>query len=128
MTKNELLKLIYKNILRYEKELEVELDAANADLISDFIIFDIEFKIAKFAIEHNHSAVIKGIPLQQLVEDEDIEDEDGLDIFASEYISNWISTTSGSIVYNFVQQSTPNAEILEIINYYETAILNYANN
>ena len=53
---------------------------------------------------------------------EDIEDEYGIDINISELISNWISTTSKSIIYDFVQQEIPKQEILEVINYYESII------
>lgn len=122
MTKAEIIEYIDKTLKLFEKERQLELNEFKADLISDIYIFDIEFKIAQFAVENNHFAKIKDFTLDQLITEEDIEDEYGFDINISELISNWISTTSKSIIYDFVQQEIPKQEILEVINYYESII------
>ena len=94
MTKAEIIEYIDKTLKLFEKERQLELNEFKADLISDIYIFDIVFKIAQFAVENNHFAKIKDFTLDQLITEEDIEDEYGIDINISELISNWISTTS----------------------------------
>lgn len=124
MTKAEIIAYIDKTLKLFEKEHQLELDECKADFIFDFYLFDIEYKIAQFAVENNHFAKIKNFTLDQLINEENIEDEDGCDINISELISNWMTTTSKSIIYDFVQQDIPKPEILEVINYYESKILN----
>lgn len=122
MTKAEIIEYIDKTLKLFEKEYKLEIEESKADLLSDFYIFDIEFKIAQFAVENNHFAKIKDLTLHQLTTEEDIKDEDGFDVNISELISNWVSTTGKSIIYDFVQQDIPKPEILEVINYYESKI------
>ena len=122
MTKAEIIEYIDKTLKLFEKAYKLESEENKADLISDMYIFDIEFKIAQFAVKNNHFAKIKDFTLRQLITEEDIEDECGIDVNISELISNWISTTSKSIIYDFVQQDIPKPEILEVINYYESKI------
>ena len=124
MTKAEIIAYIDKTLKLFEKEHQLELDECKADFIFDFYLFDIEYKISQFAVENNHFAKIKNFTLDQLINEENIEDEDGCDINISELISNWMTTTSKSIIYDFVQQDIPKPEILEVINYYESKILN----
>lgn len=124
MTKTEIIEYIDKTLEVFEEKRQLELEEFKADLISDFYIFDIEFRIAQFAIANKQFVKIKGYSLDHLIKVAYIEDENGIDISISELISNWIYTTSKSIVYDFVQQDIPKPVILEVINYYENKINN----
>jgi|SRR5690606_20060590 hypothetical protein len=123
MTKLELIAFIDEKLSLFQKAHQAEPEDAKADFISDYYIFDMEFEIAKFAVAQQHQATINGLTIHQLVTEEDLEDENGFDVNVSELISNWISTTSKSIVYNSVRQDIPNDEILEVIRYYEDKLL-----
>ena len=84
MTKAEIIEYIDKTLKLFEKAYKLESEENKADLISDMYIFDIEFKIAQFAVKNNHFAKIKDFTLRQLITEEDIEDECGIDVNISD--------------------------------------------
>lgn len=119
MNKQEILAYIDKRLVDYQKELEQEPDdGIKMDLISDYIVFEIEEEIAKYAISLGYQATIEGFSLEELIYTKDLEYEDGADVPTSELINNWITTIDGSIEYSSVQQKIPNKDVLDVVLYY----------
>ena len=127
MKKDELIDYIDKTFEIFKRGHQLESEENKADLISDLYIYDMDFKIAQFAIINNHHAMIQNFTLKQLVTEDELEYEDGTYVNIYELISDWISTSLGTVLYDYVVQDTVSQEIIEVIKYYDNKTNEYYN-
>lgn len=124
MEYQETLKKIDKLILQWKQEREIELkDPVRGedwfgDVISDYILFNIEEIIAKYAISCNDNANIEGFSLSDIL-NKDLEYEDRCDVSKSDLLSKWIMVSSGHWKKTEdVKPEKPSESVLKLMKYY----------